>query len=1147
MKAVISFLKQKWFIQSVGVIAICALIWFAGPLIGVVKTYPLESEFNRMIFILITVIAWAIYNVVMRARSDKIDQQLMKKMSTPEVDPKQAEIEEAQKEESNTLRLKFEDALQKLKQTQSKSRRDRQYLYELPWYVIIGAPGCGKTTLLVNSGLHFPLSKYMDVGDLKGVGGTRNCDWLFTDDAIFLDTAGRYTTQDSFQPVDVAAWRSFLDLIKKYRSRRPINGVLVTVSISDLLRKTDDERHKAAKDIRQRILELIEVLGVQFPIYALFSKCDLIAGFTDFFADLNPDERAQVWGTTFQEADAKQTNHHIGRFQNDFEDLLKRLNQRTLDRVHQERDIQRRNLILNFPRQMALIKPSIMDFLQRTFSASRFDKVLLLRGVYFTSGTQEGTPIDRVMGILARTYGLDEQSVPVFSGSGKSYFIYRLLKEVVFPEAEMSGVDPRVERRKRRLNNAAYASILVLAVCISAGWLLSFINNKGAINHVTEKIDAYQSLPKTADDWDTGVKNLYERLQMLKSAREVYEDPPAWTGFGLNQGNKINSQIDTTYNQMLKNRLVPVIKSRLVQRMRSGMYEDDTSDLYALLKVYLMLSLAPEERGKDLEVAVEVIGNDWDENFRQEPGQFREDYRNYTRDLLNLDLGRLSLDQSVIADVRARLNEDPMYIQIYNQLKTTFLPDQTYDFRLEDVLGRYGSHVFTTVNGQDIRTVKISGLYTYEGYHEIFDKQGVAFVKKALKENWVLNNPAAMEKSDFDELYDELQTVYFTDYITKWKDMLDNLTIKQPKNISQAKDLLYYLTRPETPLRPLLEAVEKNTSLTKKYSPSDPDRKEAGPSDPAKDQVRPVDLSGLPPQLRNVENTFQKLNDMVRSTGNATPPLDEAIMKLEELHDFLDKSDSERIILGNSKDGMQGGGDLISSTQRGFEELPEPLNQWLLSLTSSGREVTLGVTKSALNSLWKSEVLMPYLDTLSKRYPLYRSSPHDATMADFSRFFGPDGIIDRFFKKHIAPFVDTTKPVWQEIPIDDQTMGLSGGVMMQFQNAAKIRDAFFAGGMSSPSIQFELKPNDMIETAGEFRLNLEGQTTRYSHDRPRSKRFEWPGPDENTGVRLLFKAVDGRELGQLNEEGPWAWLRMLDKSVVQKNETAGSFYCYIQG
>src|SRR6185369_4072284 len=111
----------------------------------------------------------------------------------------------------------------------------RPYVYQLPWYVIIGAPGAGKTTALANSGLEFPLASRLGKKVIRGVGGTRNCDWWFASDAVLLDTAGRYTTQDSHQAADRAAWLGFLKLLVRYRPGQPINGVLLTVSVSDLL------------------------------------------------------------------------------------------------------------------------------------------------------------------------------------------------------------------------------------------------------------------------------------------------------------------------------------------------------------------------------------------------------------------------------------------------------------------------------------------------------------------------------------------------------------------------------------------------------------------------------------------------------------------------------------------------------------------------------------------------------------------------------------------------------------------------------------------------------------------------------------------------------------------------------------------------
>ena len=113
------------------------------------------------------------------------------------------------------------------------------------------------------------------------MGGTRNCDWWFTDEAVFLDTAGRFTTQDSDAGADAAGWLEFLSLLGEYRTRRPINGVILTVSAQDLMTQHADSRESYVAAARRRLNELNRELRIQLPVYVMVTKCDLVAGFTE--------------------------------------------------------------------------------------------------------------------------------------------------------------------------------------------------------------------------------------------------------------------------------------------------------------------------------------------------------------------------------------------------------------------------------------------------------------------------------------------------------------------------------------------------------------------------------------------------------------------------------------------------------------------------------------------------------------------------------------------------------------------------------------------------------------------------------------------------------------------------------------------------
>ena len=331
---------------------------------------------------------------------------------------------DASAEEVAALRGRIQEAMTILKKTKlGGGKGGRQYLYQLPWYLLIGPPGAGKTTALLNSGLRFPLADRLGNQAVQGVGGTRNCDWWFTDEAVLIDTAGRFTTQDSDRAADSGAWSGFLSLLKRYRRRQPINGVVIAISLSDLMTLSEPDRRAQATAVRQRLRELDEQLGIRFPIYVMFTKGDLVAGFVEFFDDLGKQEREQVWGHTFPIEESQGDGNVVESFAREFDALVTRLNERLVERLHQEQDFQRRSMIFGFPQQIASLREPLYDFLREIFQPTRFESRPLLRGFYFASGTQEGNPIDRIMGAMASAFGIGRQAVTGFSGSGRSYFL----------------------------------------------------------------------------------------------------------------------------------------------------------------------------------------------------------------------------------------------------------------------------------------------------------------------------------------------------------------------------------------------------------------------------------------------------------------------------------------------------------------------------------------------------------------------------------------------------------------------------------------------------------------------------------------------------------------------------------------------------
>ena len=467
------------------------------------------------------------------------------------------------------MRDKLTTALALLK----KASGSRGYLYEQPWYAIIGPPGAGKTTALLNAGLSFPLAAEMGQSAVAGVGGTRMCDWWFTENAVLIDTAGRYTTQDSDAAVDKAGWHAFLGLLKRTRARQPLNGVLVAIALSDIAAAPAAERLAHARAIRRRVKELYDQLGVRVPVYALFTKADLIAGFTEFFDDLDRERRGQVWGVTFplNKTDAGTA----GLFGGEFKLLVERLNQRLLDRLQTERSPERRTLIAGFPAQVASLAAPLGEFLTEAFGGSRLDPAPVLRGVYLTSGTQEGTPIDRLTGAMARSFGIDAQRAPSLRPEqGRSYFLSRLLKDVIFGEAMLVSRDPAQVRRNLFVRAGAAALALLVALGGAAALVQTRQANQAALEQSqTRARRLHQGGAGGAARSGAPMPQLAAIAPLLDQARAlpfgVDAPPPPIQWFpGLSQTGKLGAGAREVYRHALQHILLPRLIVRLEGQMR---------------------------------------------------------------------------------------------------------------------------------------------------------------------------------------------------------------------------------------------------------------------------------------------------------------------------------------------------------------------------------------------------------------------------------------------------------------------------------------------------------------------------------------------------------------------------------------------------
>jgi type VI secretion system protein ImpL len=576
------WLPSRWMLGALALAALSLAVWFAGDLIVFGSWRPFETPMGRGALIAVVAAAWGGLEAWRARRARLENERLLEVLAGGGESDSVARAAR----EIALLRQRFEEAAAILKKTRFKGPDgESRYVHELPWYVFIGAPGSGKTTALVNSGLQFPLRAAGSDPALAGIGGTRNCDWWFTDEAVLLDTAGRYTTQESDLEADAAAWLGFLDLIKRFRPRRPLNGALVTLSVSDLMLWGDDERTRYAWHVRARVAELYERLGVRFPVYLLVTKCDLLAGFMEFFGELDAEGRARVWGATFDfAADGFVLGSPGQRFDEEFGLLEGRLYAELLQRLEGEGDLQRRAAAYRFPQEFRGVGPLIEKFLDSAFVGVQGAPEPLLRGVYFTSGTQEGSPIDRVLGTLARSFKLERAAGPALSGSGKSFFLRRLLRELIFPESGLAGSDERLEREARRAKAMGLGAVAACSAAVAVLWTVSFFGNRDFIAVAQAKAAAAKGeleklrAPRAGEDGQL-VRALNTLRELPGGYRDRQSGASVTSGFGLSQGEKVGTQAVRAYRNALRDALLPRLVASKNDSSRWGLTDAERADL----------------------------------------------------------------------------------------------------------------------------------------------------------------------------------------------------------------------------------------------------------------------------------------------------------------------------------------------------------------------------------------------------------------------------------------------------------------------------------------------------------------------------------------------------------------------------------------
>ena len=1101
------------FLVTIGLIALSLVIWFGADYVKFGDPAEALSSMGRLVVILgvwfIAMIIFMIKLLSQRKQNDAMVEAIQEDTGPTASD-----------EEAKVITERFKDAMTLLKTARFEGKQGRRSVYQLPWYIIIGPPGAGKTTALVNSGLHFPLKEKLGIQQIGGIGGTRNCDWWFTDEAVIIDTAGRYTTQDSDSVQDKSAWNNFLSLLRKHRTRRPINGVILAVSVQDLLSSSEAERQQHAELIRNRIQELVEQFKVKFPIYFLFTKTDLIAGFNEFYEDLTTSEREQVWGMTFPYSENQNASQTADFFLPEFDALVRRLNDRVIWRAHRERDTARRSKILGFPGQVENLRGVLDSFIKSVFTSSRFEKQSILRGVYFTSGTQEGRPIDRILANLSSNYGINYNVASIAPGSGKSYFINYLLKSVIFPESELATLNVGYEKRVKWVRRSAFAAMALVFAGAVGAWTTSVLSSQSLMADVQTSLDEHDTLV-AANPEPKEFEEVVAILQPLQNIRVLYEENshPWLSSMGLYDAGVV-TKTDQTYDRALRHFFKPLIQRHLEAVMVSDISNDD---LYDALRVYLMLGDANVRQPDEIK---SWFGAYWADKYPGQAAQQNE-LKGYLNLLLDTGYTNLALRDTLVERSRTKLRTIPIEKRIYKQILRQ--PEYAGTLNLRDDLGVDMAALFN-VSGQAGNDLLVPSLYTKAGFESLDLSPKSDLVQKYSSEQWILGTESQEDFSDKDveDIVNKIKALYFADYIQAWSKALAAPVVADFSSLQKARDTVALsLDRTESPISALLIRASKETLLTPKL----PDVNAPGRAGAVLDAAANALATQREPTP--VDEHFKPLHKLTeeKDLERYTEKLQGVFDKLEEVSLAPNAGEAAFKYARGRFSGA--GDDPIKALRITSSRAPAYLKGWLETLSDQSWKVLLGAAKGNLDASWNRDVYSAFQKSLAKSFPFASKSSSDAAMSDFSSFFKPGGIEEGFVNANVRPFVDSK---WRPKAVDGRTIGLKESSLAQIKQAAALRDVFFGDKGEDPAISFQVKPIRLDNTVRRFDFEVGSQRLRYTHGPQLRKTMQWPTYD-TPGAKLVFEDLN-ETLHQSNYEGDWGFFRLLEDNTVSKGGSA---------
>lgn len=941
-----------------------------------------------------------------------------------------------------------------------------QSAQHLPHYLLIGLPGAGKTTLLANSAIEFFEQDKLVQKTPEGLTTVTHSNWWVSHNAVFIDVPGYYldTPKAAGYAQNNNVWQYFLKLLRKHIT---IQGIIIAVDIPTLI---NSDHLKTSIDLLQiRLQELAKTLKYPLTIQLVFTKTDIIEGFIEFFDDLSKEERELSWGIILPPSKNLTDDFNTG-----FNNLLQRLNERVIHRLHQEHSTNRKSLIKNFCLQFAVLNTPLRKFIFQLNALIIYFKNLSATGVFFCSSKQSCQPEDLLLENFAKNFKLNINPTPRPLFKNQAYFVKSIFNDLL--QRQFNKKSPA----NSWLKTTIIISLLTATPAAAILFYQSYKQQTVLIKQSNQLITEYQATFSKP----LKIEAALAILDKVTATIAKINSTPYQSLYlvGSYQPNTIKNQLKLIYSNILQTELYPILK-RSVEHTLVEAANLSPEETYNALKTYLMLS---SKQHINIEYLINYFTNHLALNhINYSPLQLRQHLSNALSYTTSFTPGNPAL----IAHARHMLNNSPEHILAYMLLRNSGHSQQT-----NMIVETATKEVFS--NSDLIQ--HFPEIYTKRQFVTIYNSI-IPDINQLVQDNrWILGETFHFSNSAI--FTNTLKKMYVSDYLEKWQQLTNTLSVVPFDSFQQALTIINILRTSASPFYSYLNLLSDNI-----------------------EQTLPKDILG------QQQATF--VREILRNKPKILAEQPETQDRLSRLALYLnnfinnDNPDKTAFETAVTKFTTNDTNDPIHSLIDYANTSPYPLSKWLNQTAAAAWRLILKQAAAYINIHWQQQVFAFYQAKIANKYPFNRQAKEDIKADDFIHFFGPEGIVAGFYNYYLSSFIDTRPAQWQSKNIYEQHLPLQKATVINFERSYLIRKMFFNdNGIIAHKYNIELvatTPNVAAVT-----ITTDNQTLTFSSNKTLKGTIQWAF---NKQFNIAIQDQSGEKY-TANYQGPWSMMHFLDNA-----------------